>query len=526
MSGNSKPDLVTPLIDALSAPSLKVRSVAVQGLARLGDARALKPIMESIRGLAGEDDISQYVSDVMKALASFDDTAIIEPFISLLDDEFDDLFQVIWDLTEGGDRAAVENMAELYEDDVEPLEEILNGPYSVDAKCLMIHILWEIDTWSANLVLTDILQNIDEDDEYLASEAAHALGWNQFPEAVEPLCAMLVDKDHYTADARSYAADALGQIGDPRAVAPLVALLTDPDEDDNILTSSALKALKWLVLTDEEPEYDADEEMTDSTPPDGDDETFAVLLEALEAPGYRMKELAVRGLAALGDPRAVSPILEAISDPEESEEYRALCQSAIGAIGRIGDASAVAPLFRTLDTVADECEIFEDYRLGEGRALDEALQEVADIGPGIIEPLREVVIGYYSLEIKATAIRTLGHISGPHPVPVLREALKDISFGGDVAACAADELGIRKVEEAVEDLCKIILDPKHYGEHSRLFAIYALGEIGDPRALGPLREVISDRDTLGGTYGALLGEAYEAFESIVAAMESRSENGG
>src|SRR5690554_1198323 len=71
MSGNSKPDLVTPLIDALSAPSLEVRSVAVQGLARLGDARALKPIMESIRGLAGEDDISQYVSDVMKALTYF-----------------------------------------------------------------------------------------------------------------------------------------------------------------------------------------------------------------------------------------------------------------------------------------------------------------------------------------------------------------------------------------------------------------------------------------------------------------------
>ena len=59
-------------------------------------------------------------------------------------------------------------------------------------------------------------------------------------------------------------------------------------------------------------------------------------------------------------------------------------------------------------------------------------------------------------------------------------------------------------------------------EHSRLFAIYALGEIGDPRALGPLREVISDSDT----FGALSGEAYEAFESIIEAMESRSENGG
>jgi HEAT repeat protein len=521
MSGNSKPDLVTPLIDALSAPSLEVRSVAVQGLARLGDARALKPIMESIRGLAGEDDISQYVSDVMKALTYFDNISALESFASLLDAEFDDLHPIIWHLTAGGDRSTVEEIAEFYEDDVEPLERILNGPYSIDIRKLIIHILWEIDTWSANYVLIDILQDIDED-EYLASEAVHALGWNRFSEAVEPLCAMLADKDRYTADARSYAADALGQIGDPRAVAPLVAILTDPDEDDDILTSSALEALKWLVLSDEEPEDDAEQEMTDDTPPDGNDETFAVLLETLEAPRYRMKELAVRGLAALGDPRAVSPILEAISDPEESEEYRALCRSAIGAIGRIGDASAVTPLFRMLDTVTDECEIFEDYRLGEEGTLDEALKKVAGIGPGIIEPLREVLSGYYSLEIKATAIRTLGYISGPHPVPVLLEALKDISFGGDVAACAADELGIRKVEEAVEDLCRIILDPKHYEEHSRLFAICTLGEIGDPRALGPLREVISDSDT----FGALSGEAYEAFESIIEAMESRSENGG
>jgi len=519
MSEKNKLDLVTPLIDALSAPSLGVRSVAVRGLARLGDTRAIEPIPRSIRGLADEDEdeVSRYISEVIKALASFDDTTIIAPFASLLDSEFDDLHPVIWHLTEEGDRSAIEHMADLYEDDVDPLEEILNGPYSVDIKKLVIHILREIDTWSANYVLNEILQNIDED-EYLVSEAAEALGVNQFPEAVESLSTMLTNKDRYTPDARSYAATALGRIGDPLAVAPLVAVLTDPDEDDDILTSCALTALEWLVLDIKKPEDDEDEEMVDNTSPDGNEEILEILLEALEDPQYCMRELAVRGLAALSDHRAIPAILDAICYSEESEEYRAFCQSAIGAVGRIGDVSAIEPLFLILDEVADECEIFEDYRCCTV-SLDEVLQEVASMGPKIIEPLREVVTGDYSLDIKVVAIRTLGYLSGPYPIPVLLEALKDTSYGGDVAAYAADELGIRRAREAVEDLCRIILDTENYEGHSRLFAIGALGEIGDPRALGSLLEVFSNS---GDPAWELSAYAYEAFESIISTMESRS----
>lgn len=521
MSENFKPDLVVPLIRALSAPSTQVRSVAVQGLARRRDARAVGSIIESIRGMKyeDEDNVCQYVNEVLKALTYFDDINALESFASILDAEFDDLHPIVWHLTEEADRSTVEELAEFYEDDIEPLERILNGPYSIDIRKLIIHVLREIDTWSANQILVDVLNDKDED-EYLVAEAADALGANRFPEAFEPLCAMLTDKDRYTPDARSYAAAVLGRIGEQRAVAPLAAVLTDPDEDDDILISFALEALKWLVLSDEESEDDAGEEMTDSVSPDSDDDTFAVLLGALEDSDYPMRELTIRGLAALKDPRAVSPILDAISDPEENEEYRALCRSAIGAIGRTGDASAVAALFRTLDMVADECKIFEDYRIGEEGALDEALKKVAGIGPEIIGPLREVVAGDYSLDIKATAIRTLGHISGPYPVPVLLEALKDTSCGGDIAAYAADELGTRKVGEAVDELCRIILDTEQYEEHSRLFAISALGEIGDPRALGSLREVFSDQDT----FGELSAYVYEAFEEIIEVMESRSED--
>ncbi len=192
-------------------------------------------------GLAdvNESMVSQYIGDAMKILASFDDTAIIEPFVSILDSEFGDLRLITGLLTGSRDRSGVRHMASLYRDDVGLLEEILNGPYSVDVKGLVVHILREIETQNANHLLTGILQGIDEDEFPLSG-------------AAEPLCAVPTDKGRYTVDTRGHVAGALGRIGDPPAVAPLVAVLTDPDEEDDMLASFALNALESLVLAGEE----------------------------------------------------------------------------------------------------------------------------------------------------------------------------------------------------------------------------------------------------------------------------------
>lgn len=256
--------------------------------------------------------------------------------------------------------------------------------------------------------------------------------------------------------------------------------------------------------------------MTENTPPD---DLFAVFLEALEDPDYSMKELAVRGLAVLGDRRAIPPILDSLGDSEESEGYRLFCRRAVAAIGRIGDATAVVPLFRTLCRAAERCSIFEDYRYEE-EYLDDALMEVAGMGPGVIEPLGEVITGDYPLDIRVTAIRTLGYVHGPDPVLFLLEVLRDRSCGNDIAPYVACGLGARRAEEAVDDLCRIILDTVNYGERTRLFAVSALEEIGDPRALRSLLKVFAEQER----FGEASTFAYEAFRSIISEMESRPED--
>jgi HEAT repeat protein len=517
MPDESEIDCVPPLIDALSAPSLRVRSVAVRGLARRHDVRAIRPLMESVRGLesADEDEICPYVSDVMKALASCGDTGVLQPFVSLLDASFKDLYPIVWHLTEE-DRSAVECMAKLYEDILNPLEEILFGPYSLDIKTCVIAILEEIDTWDADLVLVDVLQD-EGMDEYLVTEAADALGRNRCEDALEPLCRILADGEGYTDDTRNSAAMALGRIGDRRGVAPLVAVLTDPNESPHYMTTDfAADALEMLVLSDEEDEETVEEESEESA--EGDDDVLKILLEALTISDYSLRELAVRGLGALKDRRAVTPILESLRDWEESEDYLAFCQKAIAAVGNIGDESSVVPLFQTLNEIEHESNFFLKNYLCEQEPYDPAFQALAGMGAGIVGTLRDVVFGEYDSVIKVMAVQTLRFIRCWYAESVLIEALENMEEQ-DVAAFAADVLGSWGVKEAVEGLCRIICDPEEYEDVCRLHATLSLGEIGDARALGALLEVIADGDR----FGERSADAYGAFESIIEKMEVRPE---
>ncbi|MBP2145439.1 HEAT repeat protein [Methanofollis sp. W23] len=512
MSEKPELDRVPPLIDALSTPLLRVRSIAVAGLARQRDARALGPIIESVRGLDGADveDVCQYISDVIEALASFGDRTALKPLVSLLDAEFDDLHPIVWNLTED-DRSAIESMAELYVYDVEPLKEIMYGPYSVGVKKMMISLLMEVDTLDADRVLLDLVQD-REVDEYLVSEAIYVLGVHGCRDAFEPICRVMADRERYTDDTRSSAAVALGRIGDQRALAPLVVVLADQDDAPYSMTAEcAADALEMLVL-------DEDEEEWGEEPVEGDDEVFGVLIEALASPDPDMQVLGVRGLGALGDSRAVPQILEALRNWEESEEYLTFCREAITAVGTIGDASAVTPLFETLDEIEQESEVFTDHFLNSQELYEEAFQAVAGMGEEIVGTLHEIVAGEYGLVIRAMAVQTLEYFHDQYSEAVLIEALENRDEQ-EVAAWAADALGRRGSTGAVAPLCRVACDTRHYEDICRLSAIGALGEIGDPRALRTLLEMISKEEH----YGERASDAYEAFESIIEMMEDRRE---
>ncbi|MCP1662124.1 HEAT repeat protein [Methanocalculus sp. AMF5] len=266
MATNLFDECTYALIDALASPFLDVRKAAIKCLVRLGDARAIGPIIESIRDIPTEDrdTLFQYINETIINLCIFYDTSIIKQLAAILDEIFDDPFDYIYELTEGGDRSVIQSLAEYYELEEDVLDEVAFGSYSVYIKKLIIHILMDINTIDSNYILLKFLNDPDTD-EYLLDEAITALGMNQWAPAFEPLCEILLNENLSEEESRSAAALALGRIGDPRAIPPLVKAVSDPNiEKHSWLVDCVSSALHLLSddlddLWDYEYEENSDE---------------------------------------------------------------------------------------------------------------------------------------------------------------------------------------------------------------------------------------------------------------------------
>jgi HEAT repeat protein len=107
----------------------------------------------------------------------------------------------------------------------------------------------------------------------------------------------------------------------------------------------------------------------DSSPPpaSGDDAVFAHYASMLsdENPSRRWK--AAEGLARLGDPRGVGPLISALQDGD----WR-VRRKAAWALGVLGDPRAVVPLRRAM---ASEMDAVKEM-------IEEAMQEIARKGRG------------------------------------------------------------------------------------------------------------------------------------------------
>lgn len=182
-------DKVDDLIWDLSYDaSPTVRAEAAISLGRVGDNRAVDPLIEALGD--GNSDVRAAAA---QSLGKIGDPKAVEPLIVIL--RYDDTYslsrkQAIWALGMIGDARAVD-----------PLISVLNNSGHPDTQAL----------------------------------AAEALGKIGDPRAVNPLITALKDKDRFV---RGSAAEALGEIGNPSAIAPLTKAL-----DDHWIAGYAAEAL-------------------------------------------------------------------------------------------------------------------------------------------------------------------------------------------------------------------------------------------------------------------------------------------
>ena len=482
------PPAVQPLIDELKNPNSKIRPFAAMVLGRLGDERALDPLVQAMKeGATAFLPISLETRDPVRTEAFFraQERKEFRSRVSRL-------------LERDGPRTeAKKALARMGSPAVEPLIALLtdsNEWVRLDA----VETLGLIGDRRAVAPLHQTLnQMVDDDDVPFATIVVTSLQRLGEP-VVEPLTRAL---EHEEATTRCFAARTLGEIRDKRAVPALIAAIKDPD------WSTKLCAIEALGLM-------------------GDRRAVAPLIEALPHTldgGGATGPIAL-ALANLRDPRAVQPLIDALRHIHTRTWYSyGLGQPEIvKALGRLGDPRAVPPLIEAINRGYFCKGQFETLINGKRHKYDydvfEALAELNDVSA--VEPLIDFMFREKPLSRAGGTLVKLGdkravravfeaHAQGKLATEVLAELLVEM---GDAAATqkALAETGHDRVVEQLIDLLpddspyapsmSMLLETfrRYQPDSSHLprrrdrraskqeYAAEALGLLGDERALEAL----------------------------------------
>ncbi|HTR52532.1 MAG TPA: tetratricopeptide repeat protein [Kofleriaceae bacterium] len=205
------------------------------------------------------------------------------------------------------------------------------------------------------------------------------------------------------------------------------------------------------------------------------------LLEALrDDKEPAQQRLAVRVLGSLGNKGAAPPLVHlARQEPPKDPLHRgALSETgdremrvdALVAAGRLGDADVLAdvlPLAGHDELGMREAATFTLGRSTDRRAVPTLVKALADRHP----PVQQI------------ACLGLAQIDDPKAIAAVIATVRDTGHSDAVRAACAYAIGVRRASAGVAALLAAVDDNR--GETQRM-AAWALGQLGEPRALGPL----------------------------------------
>jgi len=466
-----------PLI-RLSDRDATVRQEAAAALGRLGDKRAIEPLLAILRdrdegvrrgaiSSLGQiwdlpqlvrlgDDEADIWQDAAADLGQLRDGRAVEPLIAALQDSN---AAVRWAAAKAlgylSDERAVQPLIEALDDENKYVRQGAGEALQRLAPLAMRHLiaaLRDSNYWFRRRKAAETLARIGEPrsligalrhgDRHVRRSAAEALVQRGDSQAVEPLIGALQDEDHYV---RRKAAEALGRIGDDRAVKPLIQVLRD--DEDWYVRRAAVEAIGDI----------------------GDPSAVEALITALEDDEWPVRETAAKALGKIGDDRAVMPLIEALEG-----DWPALWTVA-EALGQLEDPRSVGSLVAAL----------QDSE-GDRYVQQAAVEALGWIGEPIQRPLI-VVLRDRDDGARQRAIAALGQMRDARNLNPLIGALRDIQ-SYNVHQGALEAL-VQLGEAAVEPLIAVLQDDDPF---VRRRAVLALGEIRDARAVGPLIAALQD----------------------------------
>jgi HEAT repeat protein len=422
-----------PELIRLGDPDRYVRWAAVRELGKLGNARAVAPLVAILR-----DEHGGVRRAAAAALVELGECAVPPLIITLRDEDWDLRWAAAWAMGRIGHPRAVEplifslrdshpdvrqmaaeSLTKLGEFAVEPLMLALQD-LDPDVRRRSAWVLGELGQPRAGEPLIIALGDENDDVCQASTEALAKLG----RPVVGPLTLALSNGNRQT---RLLGANALGEIGDPRAVDPLIEVLED---DDSQVRQAAISALQKI----------------------GDRQAVEPCIALLGDGDRYVRREAAWALGELGGPRAVEPLIASLHD-----EDRGVRQTAANALAKLG-APAVEPLGAALqaaDTEMRWATITVLGEIGDPRASepliailqdgDRAVRRAVTAALGKIGDARALwpLIGL--LQDKDSSVRwaatgALGQLGDPRAIQPLVAALKDED--SSVRRGAADALKI------------------------------------------------------------------------------------
>lgn len=318
-------------------------------------------------------------------------------------------------------------------------------------------------------------------DPWIRTRAAQALGERGDKRAVDALIEALRDKD---IGVRQWVAESLEAFKDPKAIPALISILADDDlhvgspKVIGALTSYGVVALKplYAATKDDDPKVrlNAVTAVSIILYRDKDASAFDPLLSALKDTNADVRDAAADALGALKDPRAVDPIIAALSAGRISSGTAAF---ALGNLGGEKSVNALLGLLRDEDdeTVKRAAEALGG--IGDRKAGDALFALRANNNP----------------EVRATVGVALAQLGDSRAAPILVKALV-IGCGEEirVALTALGPDAVDTLGAALKDIKQFTIpnpeeelsaEERQTSDNTRRFWIVEiLGDIKDPRA--------------------------------------------
>lgn len=429
---------VEPLIKALVNNPSWVRWDVAIALGKIGDERAVEPLINALK----KDTASNVRKCIVQALGKIKSKRIVEPLVAALMDKDDDVAKAAKEILEK--IVPQWPKSEIGKNAVPAFVAILNDKSrSVQSQRLAAEALGEIGDL---LALESLVLASENEDGNLRHQVKVALqkihpNWmnSEIGRSIVP--ALVVALKHEDMYIRLAAVKTLREIGDSRAIEPLVMMLKDVYQDVRKETAKALKAFGWQPIDD-----------TQSA-------VFAIADENWEK------------LVTLGK-AAVDPLLAALDYKNINIQM-----AAANALGKIGDAFAVMPLVEAFESSFPPVE----------EALMKALVK---IGNAAVEPIMKMLRNYQS-HLQSSAIYALASV-GSAAVEILLTGLSDEdNHARSAAARALGKIGdLRAVEPLIISLNDMYVNVREA-------VAEALGEIGDIKSTNPLEAVFENENEIG-----------------------------